>query len=76
MFARWSTMFLMVAFAAGVFANLSGCSKERVYESVYEGVRMQNEADRHPEEKDPEKMPGYDKYQRDRQGIIEDSKTK
>jgi len=66
----------MVALAALLSAGLSGCSKEMVYQSVYEGVRMKDEADRHPAEADPGKMPGYDEYRRNRQNIIEDSKTK
>jgi hypothetical protein len=64
---------LFVFIAALLFISLSGCSKEQVSRSLYEGVKMKGEADREPD--DPAKMPTYDEYQRDRQGIINEGKT-
>jgi hypothetical protein len=67
-------IFCLVAFAAVLFISLPGCSKERVYQGVYEGVRMNDDAGR--ESTEPERMPTYDAYQRDRLDIIEDHEPK
>ena len=72
MLGQWRKLFWLVILATIFFANLSGCSKEQVSRNVYEGVRMKDESGRQPT--DPEKMPAYDEYQRDRQSIIEDDK--
>ncbi len=64
----------LVAFAIILFLSLPGCSKERVYQNIYEGVRMKDGADRQPA--DPERMPPYEEYQRGRLDIIEDHVTK
>lgn len=72
----WRRIFLVTIFAVVLSANLSGCAKEKVYESVYEGVRMNDDADHRKEELDAEKMSDYDKYRRDRRDIINDNKAK
>ena len=72
----WRRIFLVKIFAVVLSANLSGCAKEKVYESVYEGVRMNDDADHRKEELDAEKMSDYDKYRRDRRDIINDNKAK
>lgn len=72
----WRRIFLVTIFAVVLSANLSGYAKEKVYESVYEGVRMNDDADHRKEELDAEKMSDYDKYRRDRRDIINDNKAK
>jgi hypothetical protein len=66
-------VFWLITLLAVLTPGLSGCSKERVYRNVYEGVRMKDGADHQPA--NPERMPTYDAYQRDRQDIIEDNET-
>lgn len=56
--------------AALILINLAGCSQERFYEGIYEGVRMQDEAERKPAELDSDRMPGYDEYKKERQQVI------
>ena len=66
-------IFWLAAFAIILSVALPGCSKERMYQNVYEGVRMKDGADRQPA--DPERMPSYEEYQRDRQNVIKDNVT-
>lgn len=65
---------MLVATAiTAILAGAAGCTKERVFENIYEGVRMKEQAERQPA--DPEKVPGYTEYERNRQEIAEDNKT-
>ena len=70
----WCRIFWLAAFAAILSVSLPGCSKETVCQSIYEGVRMKDGADRQPT--DPERMPPYEEYQQERQDIIEGHETK
>jgi len=48
-------------------ATMTGCTKERVYENIYEGVRMQKQAEQHTD--DPDKMTEYNEYRKERREV-------
>ncbi|MEN8142100.1 MAG: hypothetical protein ABFQ82_00715 [Thermodesulfobacteriota bacterium] len=64
------TFITLLLAGALVLLAMAGCAKERVYEGIYEGVRMQDQAEQHSD--DPDKMPGYDEYRKERLEIIEE----
>jgi len=54
-----------------VLAGLSGCAKERVLGSLYEGVQMQNRQAAPPSGDASKPTPGYDEYLRQRREVIQ-----
>ena len=68
------TIKTLVLVAAVILATMAGCSKERVYEGIYEGVRMQDQAKQQAD--DPDKMPTYDEYSKERQEVIQEQQEK
>jgi len=67
---------LSILFVFGTFLFMSGClRKERVYEGVYEGLKMREEMVNPAEEPGAETLPDYEKYQREREDLLKDSKT-
>ena len=48
-------------------ATLAGCTKERVYGNIYQGVRMQKQAEQHAGDLD--KMPEYNEYREERREV-------
>ena len=54
---------------------ISGCSsKERVYEGIYEGMKMREQVVHPSNEPVLPKQPTYDEYQREREKILKESK--
>ena len=67
---KGQTIKILVLVAAIILATMAGCSKERISESIYEGVRMMDQAEQQAD--DPDKMPTYDQYSRERQEVIKE----
>lgn len=51
-----------------VLLALSGCSRDAVYRNLYEGMRVQSELQRFPEDNRKEQNPiSYDQYKREQE---------
>jgi len=51
---------------------MPGCSKERVYENIYEGMQQREQIVNPPDDPVPPKHPSYDEYKREREEILKD----
>ena len=59
----FSYMFLLLLFIAG-------CTKERVYESIYEGMKQRERIVNPSNDPIPQEQQSYDEYKREREEFI------
>ena len=62
-FKYLSFMFLLLVFVAG-------CEKERVYESIYEGMKQRERIVNPSNDPIPQKQQSYDEYKREREEFL------
>ena len=53
-----------------LFLLLTGCEKDRVYESIYEGMHNREEIVNPSDDPIPQKHQSYDKYKKEREEIL------
>ncbi|MBU0675153.1 MAG: hypothetical protein KJ950_10965 [Proteobacteria bacterium] len=68
---------VMVLVVVGGMLLTGACThRQRIYEGVYEGVRMHERRDQSPGDlSSDEGLPEYDRYQRDRENALHPDKT-
>ena len=59
----FSYMFILLLFIAG-------CTKERVYESIYEGMKQRERIVNPSNDPIPQEQQSYDKYEREREEFL------
>ena len=64
------SLFILISFLSAV-----GCtSKERVYENMYEGLKMREQIVNPSDEPVPPRPPDYSEYKRERENILQENK--
>jgi hypothetical protein len=59
--------FKYLLFIGLLLLSIAGCAKEKIYESMYEGMKKREQIVNPSNEPIPQEQPSYDEYKRERE---------